>query len=65
MTTVLIESDPEVRELVEHMTRVLGLPRFMKNFSVHFRAGEPIIVETAYIATRESEPKEKVPSNVH
>jgi hypothetical protein len=60
MTTVLIESDPEVRELVEHMTRVLGLPRFMQQFSVHFKVGEPIRVDVVYFAARQG-----VNENVH
>jgi hypothetical protein len=46
-----METDPEVRELVEHMTRVLGLPRFMLQFSVHFKVGEPIRVDVSYLPT--------------
>ena len=67
---ILIESDPEVRELVEHMTRVLGLPRFMQQFSVHFKAGEPIRVDVSYIPASKTEEtaqtvKEWIEKNVH
>ena len=50
---ILLETDPEVRDLVEHMTRVLGLPSFMQQFSVHFKLGEPVRVDVVYFATKQ------------
>ena len=57
---LLTETNPEVRDLIDHMTHVLGLPHCMQSFSVHFKVGEPIRVETSYLANNKMPKKDSI-----